>query len=153
MAMLDPPVEWVPGDRRWTILYGTVQVVLWALLVSDAAVYLVFFGWPGLLSPFSAWPFGNPDAWQSGLGFLSPGLFLALGASWQLAGRYPVLGRIGISPIGLTIPGTFRNDTVPWPRVTWRDPVHLDVRGRRGALRITLTPEQAARVRGFLDHA
>jgi hypothetical protein len=138
-----PPWEWVDGDPVWSSRFTFIT----GLLMGGAAVLLVLttlflFGEvtisigspiPLVLQPLLIWAFTGP----------------ALLILWLLPRRVPVLGRIGISPVGVRLVLPVRNLTILWSSVRRIGPDWVDLSGAP-ASRYRLTPLQARRLTHFV---
>jgi len=137
--------EWVNGDAHSAAQYGLILGVILGigtLIVSSVLLtFLGMFGiWPGPYLP------------------LLPSMALMyalLAAQWSLMyfypRRFPVLGRLGISPLGLRLVLPIRGTTVSWTKVRAVGRAWMDIDSGFLTLRFSLTLDQARKVREFLQ--
>ncbi len=144
-------MEWVPAENRWWFYrwLAPLAVALGGLLTLAAL---------DALAP--------PDAglgWQVAWG---PVVIAIPLAEYALIALAPSIRRLGISPLGIVLGGTFLNTSYSWSdvkevtrtevrRATWssvRVEVRTRLRVKSGILasEITLTPNQGERLASFL---
>jgi hypothetical protein len=146
--MASPSIEWVDGNlvraRQFTFIDGASIVI--ALLILTIV----------LLATFTALLGGTLSAAElGGIAFTASALSGAVSifAFSRLPRRWPVVKRLGISPMELRLDYSFRKLKTPWNLVRWRDRDHIEVlRGGRST-EFLLTEPQAERVRRFLPPA
>ncbi len=143
--MLDGPVEWVPGDPVWPRRFRVIQDGIWVGLIGGNLILAL--QWILVVEAVLPGPIWYPSG---GIWVIVPWLAygLALVPLTMLPGRRPVIGAIGISPWGLSIP-VFRKTPLPWNLVRWTDTTHVAYGPDRFSPRVELTPYQAARIRHF----
>lgn len=113
------------------------------LLVVVAESILGFFGagWAPLI-PFDL-------LWLAPFAVLVPELIIL---SW-FPRRFPAVGRVGISPLGLRLILPLRRETIVWPDVrgVGTDRIRLSIGA--GTRTFRLTPRQGQRIAHFLGRA
>ena len=143
--MLDGPVEWVPGDSVWPRRFRLVQDVVWVILIGGSLLlwFHEFLVTQGVI-PGPLWfPAGSVLVVVPWIA-----LVLVISLLTILPMRRPIIGPIGISPWGLSIPH-FRKTPLPWNLVRWIDTTHVAYGPELFSPRVELTPYQAARIRHF----
>ncbi len=140
-----PPVEWVAGDPVWPRRFRIIQDGIWVGTFGGTLILLL--QWILVMEavlPGPAW-FPSGGIWVA---VLWVAFALALVPLEVLPGRRPVIGAIGISPWGLSVP-LFRKTPLPWNLVRWTDETHIIMERGLGSQCVELTPYQAARIRHF----
>lgn len=140
---LAPPWEWVDGDPVWSSRFAFITGVLMGgagallalttLVLVGGVVVSVGLPIPLVMQPLLIWAFVGP----------------ALLFMWLIPRRVPVLGRIGISPVGVRLVLPIRNLTVFWSSIRRIGPDWVDLSGAP-ASRYRLTPQQARRLTHFV---
>lgn len=142
--MSSPPIEWVPGNPPWPqrfiyvesiSLAAGITISLVTLLISSSALSSGdgYKSWPNIAASFA----------------IPIILFLSSIPVWWLPRRRPIIRRIGISPVQLSIEYSFRKLTTPWSRVRWKDPLRIEISKGPGTFQFLLSERQAARIRAF----
>lgn len=144
MAAAEPPWEWVDGDPVWAARFGLLTgILLGAASCLVSVLLLNWFGMLGLVS-FPSLPWWAPQVllWS----ILGPEFVVF----WFLPRRYPTIGRIGISPIGLRLVLPVRTVLIRWTAVRQIGPdwVYFELLGGQ---RYRLTERQAARLTHFVS--
>lgn len=137
MGAATPPIEWVSG-RAWA------WVGYWLLLLGGGASSML-----ALLAIFGLLPEYPVESHIS----LFASTLALLPISFVQLFR-PINRRIGLSPVGIVWDNGVRKFAYPWTRVVVENP--LEVIGMNSGmfssnLKMHLTPEQASRVKWFLD--
>ncbi|MCI4353332.1 MAG: hypothetical protein L3K14_08155 [Thermoplasmata archaeon] len=147
MTEVATPVEWVDGDLVRAREFTIVDLVSTAIGILIPGI-LVWASYAGRLGA-PASPLG-----LAGLALLvAPlGAFLAGVAVSRIARSWPVVKRLGISPVEVRLEYSFRNLRTPWNRVRWGDPVRLEVLQWGGSAQFLLTDSQANRIRRFFQY-
>jgi len=140
----EPPWEWVEGDRAKAALFRSVSFILLALscvvLVGDI---LPMLNLPGLgPGPFI-------PLWLESILLL----LLAFGVLFLIIfpTQYPIVRRLGISPIGIRLGLPLRMRTVKWSAVKWVGPNYVDLGTVFGNQPVRLTLKQVQRISRFLQ--
>lgn len=146
--MSAPPVEWVAGDPLWARRFSILEPVAFAAGISVPILFLlgtVIDLSPGTTPLVGVWifltvagPFG---------GVLAP-----VAASW-IPRRWPVIRRLGISPLELRLEYSFRKPSYPWSMVRWKDPRRIEISLSLGSVQFLLTEVQANRIRSFFQYS
>jgi hypothetical protein len=143
----EPPWEWVDGDTVRSVQYGVLYgVILGAALVIVVFTFISLFDPSGLFSvPF---PLLTTPLLELLFLFFLAGLFALL----LLPRRVPVIGRLGVSPIGVRVILPNGGHTYYWGEVSqigpdWLDISSLGITSRR----YKLTTAQIQRVVRFLQ--
>jgi hypothetical protein len=140
----EPPWKWVEGDRvraaQFRIFFGVLMGYSVLVVIVLTLEFLVTVGgWSGPTIPVWA-----------GFALLLPwaaGLFLwAFGVIWR---RFPIVGRLGISPVGLRLMIPPRGLTVRWPAVLRVGPDFVDVIPGLRVVRFRLTTNQVQQISSF----
>jgi hypothetical protein len=139
-----PIWDWVDGDPRRAAQFGFITGLLIGIAALFTAAYTLY-----LLGAVGAWtgPTFSLSEILAGLGLLI-GLESVLLLVYPR--RYPIFARIGLSPAGLRLGMSFRDQTVSWRKVesVGRDWVALDT--ALLTVRYRLTLNQALRIRQYL---
>ncbi len=140
----EPPWEWVEGDQSTASLFGVVTGVLLGVasvgFVATTISLLNLSGiWSGLVIP--SWV--TPACLLPMVG----GVFFLI----LFPTRYPIVRRLGISPIGIRLEFPLRSSTVKWPAVRWIGPNYVDVKTGLGSGHIRLTANQVQRISHFVQ--
>lgn len=140
-----PPWEWVDGDAirlaRYSLIMGVLLGVASLLLLASVLNSLALAGVLSA-SPVPFWLM-NVLTWC----LLVP-LFLFLYLFNPR--RFPMVGRLGISPVGLRMVFPLYKVTVKWGAVNWVGPDWVEVNlGRWGSQRYRLTSDQVQRLARF----
>jgi len=140
----EPPWEWAEGDRRKAGLFRWATGALLVMAgVGVIALTLSALSMAGFVSVPTI------PAWVEPL-WLAPMLvgvfFLSLYPM-----RNPVVGRLGISPIGIQLVFPTRRLTVKWSGVRWVGPDFVDVNTGFLGEHVLLTPYQVQRITRFLQ--
>jgi len=143
----EPSWEWVDGDPVRAAQYGLIGGVF----ISIAAVFAAFT----IMAILSFWgvtsypSLSSLDVWLIVLPLLGAEFFFLL----YVPRRFPVVARIGVSPLGLRLVTVFpiRGPVLNWTQVraVGRDWIVVDMGFLTSRYRLTLT--QAQRVRQFLQ--
>lgn len=142
-AESSPPWEWVDGDAVHATNFALAQGVgLGVSSVGLALVTLAILANSGLMG-LGALPGYVLESIAIG------SLVLALGVQAYYPGRFPVVGRLGISPRGLQLVLPLRTLTVGWNSVEL-GPDWVRVSPPWGGQRFRLTGQQIARLARFL---
>ncbi|MFZ3355728.1 MAG: hypothetical protein WA549_03085 [Thermoplasmata archaeon] len=142
----EPPWEWVEGDRGHAALYGAITGVL---LIIACAVFLTNI--VSMLNLTRVWPVPALPNWLESTVLLA--LIVGLFFSLLFPTRYPIVRRLGISPVGIRLVFPFYRRTVEWTAVKWVGPNYVDIRTWGGSQTVRLTPEQVRGISRFLRPA
>ncbi|MCI4336727.1 MAG: hypothetical protein L3K17_05980 [Thermoplasmata archaeon] len=143
-APAGPPCEWVEGDAVRAAQFGLITGALLGGLSCLLSISLfqaagVWAGPPfGLLTP--VW--GPLFLWV----ILGPELVII----YYFPRRFPVIGRLGISPAGMRLAFPLASFNLPWTSVDRIGPDWIEVSPFIGSVRYRLTPYQSYRLRVFL---
>jgi hypothetical protein len=139
-----PPWEWVDGDTRRVaqfalgcgLVLGVFGCLLGILLLSSLRIAVVGdpFGIPPVALQLLSW------------GFLIP----ELACFWYFPRKYPILLRLGISPVGLRIVLLLRTINVSWPALEEVGQDWIKVSQPLDHVRYQLTAHQMERLRRFI---
>jgi hypothetical protein len=145
----EPPWEWVDGDpvrvAHYELLRGmfigavSTMLILWILNFLGVTAGLPFVSIAPSLSPIYL---------GSVLG--AEGIFLVL-AFYNVPSRIPIVGRRGISPIGLRFSPGFPGSTVRWGQVHRVGSDWVEINVGLGPQRFKLTANQEQRVLQFIQ--
>ena len=141
----EPPWEWVAGDPVRAGQFGLIS----GIFIGAFGALLVVYGL-GIVAMVTGGPFPNVGAfgWASLVVALATANFLFL---YLFPRRYPIVGRLGISPVGIRMVLLVRGTTLPWPQVRDVGPDWVDVSsGSALRQRYRLTPKQGERLNQFL---
>jgi hypothetical protein len=141
-----PPWEWVNGDPLRSMQFAFLAGITWGVTIALLAWFEV-----ALFSSVS--PLHGTDF------RLAQNLLYALLAlsvvngviGFYLPRRIPVIGSIGISPIGLRLKILIAGRTVYWGELKRIGPDWIDVSPGLGTQRYRLTQGQTQRIRSFLQ--
>lgn len=139
-----PPWEWVDGDPVRSAQFALITGVF----LGAASMLVVYFVLEALAVFQSlAVPVFNPLFGQALLwSVLGPELLFL----YLFPRRFPVVGRLGISPVGLRLGFPLRTFSVAWESVERVGPDWVDVAPLLGTMRYRLTRPQSERLRHFL---
>jgi hypothetical protein len=147
----EPPWEWVDGDpvrvAHFELLRGmfigavSTMLVLWILIFVGVTASLPLISIGPAVSQIYLWSV-----------LAAEGLFLIL-AFYIVPRRIPIIGRLGISPIGLWFAPGFRGSMVLWDQVHGVGPDWVEISAGLGPQRFKLTATQEHRVLEFLQPA
>jgi hypothetical protein len=141
----EPPWEWVAGDPVRAAQFGLATGIL--IGGFGALLVVCLLALAGLLTSAPSLDAASP-AWTILVLAMATANFLFL---YLFPRRFPIIGRLGISPVGVRIVLPLRGTTFPWPQVRDVGPDWIEVSsGTALRERYRLTANQAERLSHFL---
>jgi hypothetical protein len=141
----EPPWEWVDGDRAGAVLFGVTYVyVLGVLLLFLFAFLLEILEMGGVVSGPAVPPWAASP-------LVLPPLIAAAGLVVFWPRLFAIVGRLGISPVGLRLVLPIRKVAVNWGAVRRVGVDWVTVETGRGYFRYKLTTNQAQRLNRFVQ--
>lgn len=147
----NPPWEWVDGDPLRVAQYTFGQGIFLGITLSLAAIWSVVLASVLLGHPLvTLGPAASMDVFWVSFAVIESVLVIQAFYLGYFARKFPIVGRLGISPLGVRLILPRREEWVGWPSLARVGIDSIEVRPYVLLQRFRLTPRQVARLDRFM---